>query len=103
MTVLRAEPYNLILSEPIVSLIEARNLIGYSVPSLENSGDAVCRTEPLSPIPVVTRVHELTTDVSITVSYANIYTDEQTGGSPIISLNMWYDQGVDNWVSVTGD
>lgn len=61
------------------------------------------RTEPLSPIPVVTRVHEETTDTYIKVYYPNIYTDEQTGGSPTISLNLWYDQGADNWITVNGE
>ena len=37
------------------------------------------------------------------MSYPNFYTDEETGGSPILSLNLWYDQGVDNWVTVTGE
>jgi hypothetical protein len=77
MQTLRDEPYNLILSEPIVALVEALNIIGYNwTPSLENSGDAVCRTEPLSPAHVVERVHEETTDVYIKVYYQNLYIDE---------------------------
>lgn len=92
MATLRAEPYNLILSQTIVALVEARNIIGYNwTPSDENTGDAELRTEPLAPLSIVTRVDEDTTDITITVYYPNFYTDEETGGSPILSLNLWYD------------
>jgi hypothetical protein len=77
MSVLRSEPYNLELLEPIVALVEALNIIGYNwTPSAENTGDAICRTEPLEPAFVVERVHDETTDVYITVSYQNLVADE---------------------------
>jgi len=95
--------FNLVLGQTIVAKAEARNVIGYSLPSLENTGFAKVRTEPLAPQSKVVRVNESTTDTYITVLYSNITADDQTGGSPIISLNLWYDQGVDNWVSLVGD
>jgi hypothetical protein len=50
----------------------------------------------------VTRVEDGTTDTQISV-YFEILTDETTtGGSPLISLDIWYDQGIDNWVSLQG-
>jgi len=70
MTTLRQEPYNLVLSEPIVALVEALNIIGYNwTPSDENTGDAVTRTEPLQPTQLVARVHADTTDTTIKVYY----------------------------------
>jgi hypothetical protein len=46
MTVLRETPYLLELDSTIVAIIEARNVIGYSVVSVANTGFAKLRTEP---------------------------------------------------------
>jgi hypothetical protein len=87
-----------------VALVEARNVIGYNwEPSLENTSGAKLRTEPLAPLAIVTRVDAETTDTMITVAYPNFFSDQETGGSPLLSLNLWYDQGVDNWVSLIGN
>jgi len=53
MTTLRAEPYNLNLGQLVVATVEGINIIGNSVPSDENSGNARIRTEPLSPSSLV--------------------------------------------------
>lgn len=90
MTTLRNK-YNLTLGQTIIARAEARNIIGYSLPSADNTGYAVVRTEPLSPQSKVIRLNESTTDTYISVFYQNITADNQTGGSPIISLNLWYD------------
>lgn len=65
MQVLRAAPYNLVLEQTIIVVVEAKNIIGYSETSDPNVGDAVLRTEPLSPLTLVTRVEEGTTDTQI--------------------------------------
>jgi hypothetical protein len=99
---LRDEPYNLVLGQTIIALVEAKNIIGYSEASDPNIGDADLRTEPLSPITLVTRVEIGTTDTEITVYY-ELFTDiTLTGGSDLISLELWYDQGIGNWVSLHG-
>lgn len=102
MSVLREEPYNLVAGQTIIALVEAKNIIGFSVPSDPNIGDAELRTEPLSPTSLVTRVEDGTTDTEIKVYY-ELFTDKlTTGGSPLISLDVWYDQGIGNWVSLQG-
>ena len=60
------------------------------------------RTEPLAPSSVVERVEIGTTDTQIAVRYEKPTDYHEIGGSPLISLELWYDQGVDNWVSRHG-
>jgi hypothetical protein len=102
MTVLRAAPYNLPLGQTIVALVEAKNVIGYSLPSDPSISGAEVRTEPLQPDTVVERVEIGTTDTEIKVSYQTITDNTLRGGSPVISLEIWYDQGVDNWIPLFG-
>ena len=102
MSVLRAEPFNLLAGTVIIAKVQAYNIIGYSLPSEPNTGDAELRTEPISPSTLVTRVDDGTTDTEIKVTYALFTDDATTGYSPLISLDLWYDQGIDNWVSLHG-
>lgn len=67
MTVLREEPYKLVLGQTIIALAEAKNIIGFSETSEPNLGDAELRTEPLSPETLATRVEVGTTDTQISV------------------------------------
>lgn len=87
MEKLRAAPFSLSLGTIIVATVQGVNAIGNSVPSLANTGNAVVRTEPLSPATRIERVDSQTTDVQITVSYANLLQSE-TGGSDILSLDL---------------
>jgi hypothetical protein len=36
------------------------------------------------------------------VTYANIVDPTISGGSPVLSLNLYWDQGIGLWVSLTG-
>jgi hypothetical protein len=80
-----------VLGNPVVVTVEGLNIIGYSVPSDKNTAGAVIRTQPLVPNVAVYRVDDGTTDIKIKAQYDNLLVDEQTGGSPILSLNLWYD------------
>jgi electron transfer flavoprotein alpha/beta subunit len=53
MTTLRTAPFNLKLGQIVVATVEGINIIGNSVASDENTGDARIRTEPLSPSSLV--------------------------------------------------
>jgi len=90
MSTLRSEPYNLLLNDLVIAKVEGINIIGNSVPSDENIGNARVRTEPLPPTVLVQRVDIGTTDVQIKVMYTSL-PDSETGGSPILSLDLWYD------------
>jgi hypothetical protein len=104
MQELRSAPYSLSLGTLVVAVIEAKNIVGFNwSPSAENTGFARVRTEPLAPLVPVLRVDSETTDTHITVAFANFYSDAETGGAPLLSLNLWFDQGTDNWVSVQGE
>lgn len=63
MSTLRSQPYNLQLDQLVVATVEGINIIGNSVPSDENTGNARIRTEPLSPTALIQRVDIGTTDV----------------------------------------
>jgi hypothetical protein len=60
------------------------------------------RTKPLKPTTLVTRVDPGTTDTQITVTYINLIDQTLSGGSPVLSLNLYWDQGIGNWVSLSG-
>ena len=63
MSTLRSQPYNLQLDQLVVATVEGINIIGNSVPSNENTGNARIRTEPLSPTALIQKVDIGTTDV----------------------------------------
>lgn len=63
MTKLRQSPYNLQLGQVVVATVQGVNIIGDSLASDENIGNAVIRTEPLAPLTMVERVNSGTTDV----------------------------------------
>jgi hypothetical protein len=92
MTVLRETPYSLELDSIIVAIIEARNVIGYSVESEANTGFAELRTEPDAQTTLVMRIDDGTTDSQIKASFT---ASVLSGGSPILSLELWYDQGIE--------
>lgn len=98
MSVLREAPYSLLLGETIVARIEARNVIGFSVESVVNTGYAELRTEPLAPTTLVQRIDDGTTDSQIKARLSN---EVLTGGSPILRFELWFDQGIDEWIQVT--
>jgi hypothetical protein len=72
------------------------------VASEENTTGARIRTEPLKPTSIVQRLDISTTDTQIGVTYSNLLDDTLSGGSPVLSLNLYWDQGVGIWVSLVG-
>lgn len=103
MEVLRDEPYLLDTGDILRVTIESFNIIGYSEPSDLSTSTADIRTIPDAPTTPPQRVDELTTDTSITIVVSNFDSAPENGGSPILSLSVWWDQGVSNWVSISGD
>ena len=97
------DPILLQQGDLVVATVEAYNIIGFSAPSLENTEGASIRSIPQKPVGLVERVESGTTDTQITVQYANFDTNPENGGSPLFSLNLYWDQGASNWVSVAGE
>ena len=75
-------------------MVQARNLIGLSAVSTPNTGFAEIRTEPKAPLTTVTKIAEESSDSSIAVFFANIE-KSRNGGSPVLSLSLFFDQGND--------
>jgi len=101
MQVLR-DDYLLVQGDDVIATVEALNAIGYSDPSADNTVIADVRTEPLAPPNPVARVDEGTTDTQIKVSFENLSAPDN-GGSTTTSLNLYWDQGVSNWVPAVGE
>lgn len=101
--VLRDEPYWLVTGDEVVATVEAFNIIGYSDPSSDSIVNADIRTQPFAPAIAPSRVDELTSETSITVEVSNYDSAPENGGSPILSLSIWWDQGVSNWVPIVGE
>ena len=91
MTTLRASPFFLLIGEYVIATVEALNAIEFSDESTPNTTGATIRTEPQKPTSTPVRVDLETTDRQITVSYANLLTSPDNGGSTITSLNLWWD------------
>jgi hypothetical protein len=98
-----ADPFLLQQGDLVVATVEAFNIIGFSAPSLENNEGANIRSIPQKPVGLAERVESGTTDTQITVQYADFDTSPENGGSPLLSLNLYWDQGASNWVSVAGE
>lgn len=102
MSLLRSSPFDLQLADLVAAQVVSLNLIGQSLPSQENTSGAEIRTEPLKPLTQVERYNSGTTDTQITVTYSNLLDATLSGGSPVLSLNLYWDQGIGLWVSLTG-
>lgn len=79
------------LADVVVATVTSINQIGDSESSIENVSGAVIRTEPLKPLTLVARSTVGTTDTKITVTYDNLLDATQSGGSPVLSLNLYWD------------
>ena len=103
METLRTGSFLLEKGSTLIATVQSFNIIGYSDVSPENTSGADIRTEPDAPSNLPQRIDALTTDTSITIEVANFDTAPENGGSPIISLSVWWDQGVSIWVPISGD
>jgi hypothetical protein len=80
-----------------VAQVEAKNLIGYSEASEANTGYGEVRTEPLAPTDLVFRIEDGTSDTQIR---AGILTSVSDGASPILYFELWFDQGIEDWINI---
>jgi hypothetical protein len=102
MVELTAEPFNLAQGTIVKARVEAKNIIGYSIPSDTNVSGADVRKAPNKPTTPVSRFDEGTTDTQITVYYPLITDTVESGGEALTSLEIWYDQGIGNWHVLNG-
>lgn len=103
-TVLRGEPYLLLQGDSVIAKMQTLNPIGWSGESLVNSVDiALIQVPPAKPSQAPTR--------AITSSYTQLVVDVaaltglDTGGSPITSYHIQYDDSSNGaiWTDVIGD
>lgn len=103
METLLAVPFGYTLNQVIAVRVSAKNDNGWGLPSVANTVGAVARTLPSAMIPA-TRGDD-TTESKIQVVWVTQTVDSETGGAPILSYNMQWDQGTGNdnsWVDLVG-
>ena len=91
LTVLQASPYSLSLGNLVQVTVSATNTLGDSQPSLPNSGGALIETVPQTPASAPARGEE-TGEAQVQLLYTPL-AGSATGGSPITSYIIWWDQG----------
>lgn len=85
--------YGYLLEEVVVVRASATNPQGTSAFSEGNTAGALARTVPLSPLPP-TRGDE-TTENQVEVEWISVV-GRDTGNSPILSYQLWWDNGTGN-------
>ncbi len=95
-------PFGYTLNTLIKVRVSASNANGWGLPSIVNTVGAVGKTKPAALSPV-TRGDE-TTEKQVQVLWSSQTTDAQTGGSPIVSYNLQWDEGTGNdvWTDLVG-
>jgi len=95
---LQDDPYNLVQGDSVVAIVTGTNLYGESAESLPGSGAIIVRV-PSSPVGLADNT--AVTDASrIGLTWNN---GLNTGGSPIISYRITYDQATGTWVTLATD
>jgi hypothetical protein len=96
-------PFTLSVGEEIVAAVIATNAFGDSTQSADSSSGATYKTLPSAPGSSPTLNEQ--TETSITVDWATLTLDAETGGSTILSYNLVYDEGSgdDTFVSLLGE
>jgi len=98
MTTLLSAPFNLLEGTLVVVVVQALNVIDYSVPSAPNTVGVLAQVVPHAPTSAPVRGAS-TTESQIEATMATV---TSTGGSPIISYSLEINDG-SGFVSVAGD
>ena len=97
---LTSSPFSLVQGTTIIVKVEPVNIIGTGT-SNQNTLGALIEVPPLKPSSVPLRINSLSTKTAIAVSYQAL-TGTNTGGSPILSYELQWDQGTGTWASLVG-
>ena len=100
LSVLTSSPFSLVQGTTIIVKVEPVNIIGTGT-SNQNTLGALIEVPPLKPSSVPLRINSLSTKTAIAVSYQAL-TGTNTGGSPILSYELQWDQGTGTWASLVG-
>jgi len=92
---LQASPYNLVQGDSVVAIVTVTNSYGESLASSPGSG-AVIVLVPSSPVGLADN-KDVTNSDRIGLTWNN---GLNTGGSPIISYRITYDQSTGTWATL---
>lgn len=101
-TILEA-PYSYTLNQVIAVRVSAFNMNGWGLASSANTAGAVAKTKPAAMLAVLRGAE--TTEKEVQVTWVTQTLDAETGGSPVLSYNLQWDQGTGNelsWVDLIG-
>jgi len=96
-------PLSLVQGDLIVARVSVKNAIGWSTPSVDNSAGVRVQTIPHTPLPMTADLANTDT-TQATVSMTALVDLVQTGGSPIVSYSLEWDQGTNgaSFVALNG-
>lgn len=103
MNTFLAAPFSLSVGDEIVATVIATNAYGSSSISSDSSSGATVKKAPSKPGSAPTLVSQ--TKDTINVSWSAFSSNSETGGSPILSYNLVYDEGTSgvSFVSLIGE
>jgi hypothetical protein len=90
--VLRAAPYSLAFDSYVLAKVQASNVYGDGLVSDANTSGAKIQREPLQ-VQSLTRL-ATTNEARLDFQWTALSTNEEIGGSPILSYNVQWDKGV---------
>ena len=103
LSTLTGAPLNLQLGDPVIAKIRAVNVLGAGDYSADSDGTALVVSVPATPSASPYRHEASCTKTSITVYMPLIAGDTDTGGLPILSYKLEWDQGGSSWTALVGD
>jgi len=100
---LAAAPYGLALGAEVVAKVRAQNTLGSGDFSADSSGGGVMVTEPADPPLSPIRHEPACTETAITVNMPLVTGLTATGGLPVLSYQLEWDEGGGAFVALVGD
>lgn len=104
MSIFMDAPLSLQQGALIIARVAVKNDIGWTLPSIDNTVGTLVQTKPQKPLAMT--YDPALTDTSKTTLSMTAFTDStMTGGSPIVSYSLEWDNGQNgaSWIVLNGD
>ena len=102
LTTLTGAPLNLVLGDPIVAKVRAKNVLGDGDYSSDSDGAALVVSIPSTPTQAPYRQESSSSTTSMTLNMPLISAGADSGGMTILSYKLEWDQGGSTWTPLVG-